>query len=264
MMVVTDTFLEDYDAASEDVIRANYRTYPESLERWFYMLDQDTTSAKIVADLENAVDAPKWYDDLMINERMTRRGELKWPLDLPERLGIQLSLFRSFAQQKINAAQFGKPFFYQRGDDFHAVVRNISDQVFSPLARDLRRHILRGATPAVDAQAEVPASDRTVRLDHNSQSYQDAIEAVDRLEELVRQANDYDDPEDKDEKLAELSAGRRLLQAVRVRVAAVAHVLASPVRALTTRFATGLINQAAHDLWDKLTTLLGSGWHWPF
>ena len=44
----------------------------------------------------------------------------------------------------------------------------------------------------------------------------------------------------------------------------VAHVLAAPIRALTTRFATGLINQAAHDLWDKLTTLLGSGWHWPF
>jgi hypothetical protein len=79
---------------------------------------------------------------------------------------------------------------------------NINNQVFSPLVRDLRRHIVRVATPVADAQAEVPASDRTVRLDHNSRSYQDAIDAVDRLEELVRNANNYDDIEDKDEKLA--------------------------------------------------------------
>jgi hypothetical protein len=106
--------------------------------------------------------------------------------------------------------------------------------------------------------------DRTVTLQHNAQGYQEAVEALDRLEELVRQANDYDDPDDKDQKLAELSAGRTLLKAIRVRVRAVGQVLAAPIRSLITRFGTGLINQAAHDLWDKLTTLLGSGWHWPF
>ena len=264
MMAVTDMFLEDYDAAAEDVIRANYRNYSENLQRWFYVLDNGAASAEIVTDLENAVDAQKWYNDVMTNERETRRGKLQWALELRERLGIQLSFFRSIAERKIDAAQFGFHFFRQQGDNFDAVVVNINNQVFSPLVRDLRRHIVRVATPVADAQAEVPASDRTVRLDHNSRSYQDAIEAVDRLEELVRRANDYDDAEDKDEKLAELSAGRRLLQSVRVRVAAVAHVLAAPIRALTTRFATGLVNQAAHDLWDKLTTLLGSGWHWPF
>lgn len=262
--MITDAFLEDYDAATEDVLRSNYRNYPDNLQRWFYVVDNDSVPGRVVSDLENSVDAQKWFDDTMAATRTNRQGELNWPLKLSERLGIQLSLFRSFAERKIDAAQFGFPFFRRQGDDFHAVVRNINDQVFLPLARDLRRYSLRVAMPAADQQGEIPASDRIVRLDHNSPSYQEAIEAVDRLEELVRQTNDYDDTEDKGQRVAELSAGRRLLQAVQVRVVAVAQVLAAPIRALTTRFATGLINQAAHDLWDKLTTLLGSGWHWPF
>src|SRR5207253_551099 len=143
------------------------------------------------------------------------------PLELHERLGIQLSFFRSIAERKIDSAEFGFHFFRRQGDDFDAVVMNINNQVFFSLARDLRRHIVRVATPVADPQAEVPASDRIVRLDHNSRSYQDTIDAVDRLEELVRKANDYDDIEDKNQKLAELSVGRRILQSIRVRVAAV-------------------------------------------
>src|ERR1700730_4080146 len=103
MMAVTDMFLEDYDAAAEDVIRANYRNYSENLQRWFYVLDNGAASAEIVTDLENAVDAQKWYNDVMTNERETRRGKLQWPLELRERLGIQLSLFRSIAERKIDA-----------------------------------------------------------------------------------------------------------------------------------------------------------------
>lgn len=129
------------------------------------------------------------------------------------------------------------------------------------MSRDLRRQFLKIAN---DRQEEIPASDRTVTLQHNAQSYQEAVEALDRLEELVQHTNDYDDYDDKEQKLAELAAGRTLLKAIRVRVRAVGQVLGAAIRSLATRFGTGLINQAAHDVWDKLTTLLGSGWHWPF
>jgi hypothetical protein len=188
---------------------------------------------------------------------------LRWPFALTERLGTQLSLFQMFAESEVQAVNpFGLFFYRRRDEDFHTVTSNINEQLFQPLARDSRRRIAHAAEAR--ESVEVPASDRIVPLDHNSVSYEEAVRAVDWLEELVRQANDYDDVEEKDQGIAELSAGRRLLQAVRVRIAAVAQVLAAPVRALTVRFGTGLINQAAHDLWDKLTGLLGSGWHWPF
>jgi len=213
--------------------------------------------------LENAVDGQKWLDGVIEKIRSGSPGELTWPLPLNERMGAQLSLFRSFSDQTMDPAGFGFHFFRRQGDDFDAVVSNINSQLFSSLSRDLRRYILRIAASA-EPQDHIPASDRIVRIDHNSQSYNAAIEAVDRLEELIRQANDYEDLEDKEQRLAEISAGRRLLQAVRVRVAAAAQALAAPIRSLLARFGTGLINQAAHDAWDKLTTLLGSGWHWPF
>jgi Asp-tRNA(Asn)/Glu-tRNA(Gln) amidotransferase C subunit len=72
----------------------------------------------------------------------------------------------------------------------------------------------------------IPASDRIVRLNHNSKSYQETMTSLNRLIEAVETTNEYDDAEDKDERLAELSAGRRLLEAVRVRSNVVWRLLA--------------------------------------
>jgi len=92
------------------------------------------------------------------------------------------------------------------------IISNINGEVFSPLSRDLRRHFVKVAN---DRQEEIPASDRTVTLQNNAQSCQEAVEVLDRLEELVRQTNDYDDHADKEQKLAELAAGRILLKQFR-------------------------------------------------
>jgi hypothetical protein len=263
-------FFEEYDAATDDVRWSDYHTQTEALRRWFYVLEQDQSASEIVRNLESSVDIEKWYNETvnMARVRMGVGDPLQWPLPVTERLGTQLSLFRMFAEGKAQAVNpFGYLFYRHRDQDFNGVTSNINEKLFQPLARDLRRQIARVVEPRdkeVREPVEVPASDRVVPLDHNSVSYEEAIRAVDQLEELVRHANDYDDADEKDQVIAELSAGRRLLQSVRVRIAAVAQVLASPVRALTVRFGTGLINQAAHDLWEKLTSLLGSGWHWPF
>jgi hypothetical protein len=63
----------------------------------------------------------------------------------------------------------------------------------------------------------LPASDRTVPLDHNSPDYLETVRALENIEQAVQQSNDYPDQEDKEQRVAELSAGRRLLQAVRAR-----------------------------------------------
>jgi hypothetical protein len=268
MQGVSD-FFEEFDAATDDVRWSDYHTHTEALRRWFYVLDQNELASEIVKALEVSVDIEKWYNEnvTLAQVQMGVGEPIKWPLPLAERLATQLSLFRAFSEGKVEAVNpFGFFFYRRRDEDFHGVTANINEQLFQPLARDLRRQIARAAEGQESAHEpiEVPASDRIVPLDHNSVSYEEAIRAVDRLEELVRQTNDYDDVEEKDQVIAELSAGRRLLQAARVRVAAVAQVLAAPIRALMVRFGTGLINQAAHDVWDKLTGLLGSGWHWPF
>jgi hypothetical protein len=71
---------------------------------------------------------------------------------------------------------------------------------------------------AASAEDEVPASDRFVRIDHNSAGYKDADDALGQTLEAVRGSNEYrsSDPEDHEQRVAELEAGKRLLQAPRV------------------------------------------------
>ena len=66
----------------------------------------------------------------------------------------------------------------------------------------------------------MPASDRIVRIDHICPDYRASVEGLEKLEEKLRGLNDYPDPEDKEQQLAEIYAMRPLMSAVRVRVAA--------------------------------------------
>ena len=59
-------------------------------------------------------------------------------------------------------------------------------------------------------QAEIPASDRIVSLNHNSPDYKRATKEFDAVTEAIRGKNDID-PETKEELLTDLSVGRALL-----------------------------------------------------
>jgi hypothetical protein len=67
-------------------------------------------------------------------------------------------------------------------------------------------------------EAAAPASDRTVPLDHNSRAYQDAVTSLENVEKALRESNEYPDGEDREQRIAEISATRRLLNAPRVDV----------------------------------------------
>jgi hypothetical protein len=54
-----------------------------------------------------------------------------------------------------------------------------------------------------------------------------------------------------------LSAGRRLLQAVKVRYLAIAGLLGPPLAWLTEKFAGSFIGQIADTVWQALKSLVG-------
>jgi hypothetical protein len=93
------------------------------------------------------------------------------------------------------------------------------------MAHELRRRF----EAELNEPKEVPASDRIVTLNHNSPDYQHLMSALGTLEEALRGTNDYPDAEERERVVAEVSAGRRLLQSVKVRAVAIAAVLATPV-----------------------------------
>lgn len=110
------------------------------------------------------------------------------------------------------------------------------------------------------SEAAAPASDRYVELDHNSREYQEATEAVERVIERVRSDNEYSatDPEDKEQRLAELEAGSTLLKSVRVRVTAVTAVLLSPLMYLAAKFLDTAVGEAASAALNFVKALLGA------
>jgi hypothetical protein len=102
-----------------------------------------------------------------------------------------------------------------------------------------------------------PAADRTVSLDHNSQSYREAVERLDELTRSVQQLNDYRDREDKEQRIAELTSGRMLLSATRVRAAALWAVLNAPLRWLAEKFSGAIVGQLAAALFKALQYPVG-------
>lgn len=102
----------------------------------------------------------------------------------------------------------------------------------------------------------VPASDRTVTLGHNSQEQKEALAKLDDLIAEVRATNDFSgDPEEKEQLIAELSAGRRLLEAAKVRVSAARAALQPSLKWILEKAGGAVIGKIAGDLWQYLVHL---------
>ena len=107
-----------------------------------------------------------------------------------------------------------------------------------------------------DAGADTaPASDRRVRLDHNSPPYIELIGALDRLTQAIAALNDYPDLDLKEQQQAELSAGKDLLKPLYARTRAIWGVLEAPLRWLMREFAGKEIGHLADAVWKFLTSL---------
>ena len=104
-----------------------------------------------------------------------------------------------------------------------------------------------------------PASDRVVRIDHNSADFRDALSKLGQVIDALRSNNEYaaSDPEEHEQRIAELEGGSRLLQAVRIRLAAAVTVLIVPLRWLAIKFADNLINALITAAIGALLLLLG-------
>jgi hypothetical protein len=136
------------------------------------------------------------------------------------------------------------------GSSLNDNAQNVIRQLFMPMARELLRYLEREV-------AAVPASDRIVTLNHNSPEYNNVMRALDTLEEVLRGSNDYPNAEEKERVVAEVSAAKRLFQSVKVRVGAVAAVLATPVLYLAKQFMGRALGDAAQVVIDAVTPLLG-------
>ena len=107
--------------------------------------------------------------------------------------------------------------------------------------------------------AGAPAADRIVSLDHNSKEYRTTVEVLDAVIDEVRKSNEYGDkdPQDRDQRVAELEAGKRLLEAPKVSVNAIQAVIITTLAYLAMKFADAAIGNLASQAIDAVKNLVG-------
>jgi hypothetical protein len=240
-----------YDELTDEVNRARYQFLADHLRSWFQHLDETPRVAETVRRLQEGLDFDAWYKQAE-NTRgsFVGSGSLAWPEGREKSLGMKLLMFRACAEGKLEAAMIGHSFIYvgnNINDNAHAVI----EQIFMPMASELRRYLERETTRV---PATAPASDRTVTVDHNKPDYKEAVDALDKLIKTIKESNDYDDVEEKEQRVAEVSAARRLMDAVRIRI----EPLVALLRPLVAQFATKLKDNLIGAAVGVMTTAFGA------
>jgi hypothetical protein len=250
--LMTNLF-EQYDELVADIARSKYQFFRGNVKRWLDFLDSTAPFARpILQQLEGQVDFNIWFQPYKTIAMAGGSKNIEWPSDRAKRLGIQLLLFRRFAAGDVEPGYFALTLLHS-GRNINDGITDIVQQIFLPMSRELRRYFQELMS---SAGAHIPGSDRVVTLDHNSNPYIQTTEGLDKLVEAVEQVNDYPDAEDKEQKLAELSAGRRLLRSAKVRYAAVVALLGPPLAWLAEKFAGGIVGQLAGTVWQALKSLI--------
>ena len=112
---------------------------------------------------------------------------------------------------------------------------------------------------STEGGVQIPAAGRFVQLDHNSRQYKETMKAGEALIEAVRTSNEYGEsnPQEREQRVAELEAGYRLLRAPRVNPIIVKGVLYGVLTYLITKFADEPIGELARVAWTALKQLFG-------
>lgn len=254
-----DKLFAEYDELVSDISNSTHIFFRGNLKRWLNFLDSSAQFARpILQQLEASANFPVWYEPYRIAMMGMGNASVEWPDKRRERLGTELLLFRQFANDGIDPLVFALTIL-GTGRNGNDGVRGIINQMFIPMARELRRYLRNETVVSSGGDTFVPASDRIVELDHNSSVYADSMAALGKLEDAVVQSNDYADTDDKEQRIAELSASRRLLQSARVRVVAISALLLPLLSWLIKEFTGGLIGQLAEATWGIVKLLLGLG-----
>lgn len=245
------SFRAIYDELTDEIDRARYPFLPDHLRNWFQTIDTTPRVSSIVQRLQEHADFEKWWAETEQPRFMSGSG-VNWPNDREEALGTKLLLFRAFAEKKHDIGGFGYQFIGV-GNNINDNAQAVIQQIFDPMARELRRfleHELRSQ------EVVAPAADRVVRLDHNSPTYNEVSNALEALERAIDEGNDFEDVDEKQQRIAEVSAVRRLLKAILVRIEPIVSLLKPLVKQFATKLKDTVIGIAVGKVVSLLGTLL--------
>ena len=253
-----ERFFEEYDEIGARVLDARARDFPATLRRWFACIDQaPEVVTREVHRLEALQDWSEVASEVMgASQGMAGSARLKWPDDKDRRLGGQILLLRRLATEKIKLFDFSMTYFYSSENQLDTIVGDMSSHLFDSHAEELRRTLENVADMSLEDETLIPASDRIVPLDHNAQSFQDAVLAVKRTLDEVTKSNSIE-PDDKTRVTLELGTGLDLVQAPKTRIEAARVLLFGALGWLAMEFGSAVVGQVAEAAIPLVRALLG-------
>lgn len=247
-------FFEDFDDATSDVKKSTQSTFETNLERWFEVLEENLELVAIVDHLESSIDFYSWFDGVSLSsEGMNESGQIRWPSGSSSRLAMQVAFMRAVLKGQPSYVDVSHAFF--AADRNNQMIDATCTHIFNPAARDLRKYLAR-YTDDSNSERNIPASDRVVKIDHNSSGYEEALLSLDSVEMALQAVNDID-PVEKEQRVAEIKAGRSLLQATQARAESIISVLYKSLKYITKKFTDHYLGAAAAGALTLIGRLTG-------
>lgn len=259
--MIDESFLEDYEGTSEDVLNAKSSNIQSSIMNWIQHIESNDTARRIVESFENSVEFEDWLKRaLNSGGSFAGSGTLEWPQKKEERLGLQISLYRYFSESEDRIWNFSSHFFHV-GSNINDMIYEVNDQIFRQLVRDLRRQFERPKSYQNDlvSNIEVPASDRVISLNHNSRDLSQIFADIENLEEALRGHNARDQAEidERDRLAAEVASARILMSQNQINISYVYTFVYSTLAFIVNKFTDSLISSLSQPLIEKFIAYFG-------
>lgn len=244
-----DDFLTDYDQIAYEVQTARREFIEMRLARFFAFLnDEDDNIRSHIEYLRKRFPLDEINRSVLIEREGMGDDIIKMPSGQLDQLSVYLNIFGAMSTQAIRAETFAIQYFRGSERSLEVINRNMTDGFFAPFASELKRYIKKNYDedpPISDQAAEVPASDRSVKINHNSTEYVQAEAEIAELIELLRSTNDYGEPDDRAQRLAELEAGKTILNAPEARVSVLRAIFEYCLTAIAKKFADNVAGAIA-------------------
>jgi hypothetical protein len=232
------TYFAEYDALVADTAQSVAQQFGQNAGRWLHFIETTGPIDALVSALGQNLSRDDWIKSYATTGVAMGSGNVNLPLEKQSRLGAQLDLMRIFARGDWEPFHLALATMRTGQTNLNALTQLVVHQIFQPLARDLRWYIDQNWPAEVTQETD---SERVVRLDHNSDVYRDAIESLNKVRDAVAKSNSYNDPIDKAQRLAELSASSELLDAPQVRVDAIRSLPLRCLHYLRDRITDGIV-----------------------
>lgn len=175
------------------------------------------------------------------------------------KLNFQRGWLRKAAYHFKDQGWINEAFTMGLGEDggLGAELTGIGLETAETLASSLSSYSAPSKSPA--SKSTIPASDRIVSLDHNSNSYKEAVSSVNEVIDGLNKANDLGDltVEEKEAITSSLTTSKLLLAQLKIRVSIVSELVVPPFKWVMKKFADQAIGKIAGIAVGKILALFG-------